>query len=132
MSTEPQINFQFEKTFISKTTKEYLRGKATSQELKEILNLAFAKKFIKAVDANLLIQRLLEAIIIDNDLEEEIISPDKVNEGKEKESVISPETVKGNPNEETSSDPLSQDQSLTQVQKILQANEKVESLFLGF
>ena len=72
MSTEPQINFQFEKTFISKTTKEYLRGKATSQELKEILNLAFAKKFIKAVDANLLIQRLLEAIIINDDLEEDI------------------------------------------------------------
>ena len=71
---EIEINFQFEKTFISKTTKDYLKGKANTQELKDALNLAFAKKYIKAVEANFLIQRLLEAIIINDDLEEEVIS----------------------------------------------------------
>ena len=72
MSLEPQINFQFEKTFISKSTKEYFNDKANTQDLKDVLKLACAKKYIKAVDANYLIQKLLEAIIINDDLEEYI------------------------------------------------------------
>ena len=106
-------------------TQEYLRSKASTKELKNVLNLAFAKKYIKAVEANYLIQKLLEAIIIDDDLEEDLPNIEEkagIEKGKEKEI----QTVT-NTDDSPPLDPLSQDQSLTQAEKILRANEKAKS-----
>ena len=76
MSQEPKINFEFQKKRISLTTAEYLIGKANTLELKDNIQKVFQGANLKVKDANLLIQSLLSAMIINDDVGEDIINKD--------------------------------------------------------
>ena len=75
--TDPKIQFEFSKIGTSITTGEYLMDKATDPELRIVLKTAIEGKHLKVKEANLLVQAMLAAIIINEDFEGEIIKPCK-------------------------------------------------------
>ena len=61
---EIKIEFQFFKSETSVAASEYLIDKANTTELKDLLQKANAGEHLKVKEANLLVQALLNAIII--------------------------------------------------------------------
>ena len=77
MSTSDLISVSFEREIFSKITTEYISYRINDPELKEnLVNLCTKKvKSLKVKEANILLKRLLMAIIVNNGEEDEEDEP---------------------------------------------------------